>query len=109
MKSNYLLIVVFLIGIIIVSSISYSIEDKNLLLYSGKNLVYLNNTEPFYVGDMIKLNPDIEYVSYQTSDNSTKGFINVFGGIGENFIVFSDVEYEVFVARNISLVLPLGV
>jgi len=103
MKISLLLVAVFtfvLFSIILISS--QGIFSKELR--EGKNILRINLSEPIYVETLIKLNPDIEAVSYQ-ENNKTVGYANVFGGIGENFVVI-DRDYEVIVSKDINLVLP---
>ena len=69
-----------------------------------KNYVELNVSNGFYAETLIKLNPDIEAISYK-EDNETIGYANVFGGVGKNFVVESRT-YEIIVKENINLILP---
>lgn len=85
---------------------SISIDSENLA--TGKNQVRFNLTEPFYVKDLVKWNPTISVVSY-IEENKTIGYVNLFNGIGENFIIENDKDYEVILNKNISLVLPPGI
>jgi len=94
---------IFLIFIVFNLISSEDIYAINLL--KGKNNITLNGTELFYVSDLVKINPDIEVVSYK-EDGITVGYVNVYGGIGENFIVFSNKEYEIIVSNNMNLILP---
>jgi len=99
--------VFFLVGILLVFSsgvMLISSKGSGIKLVEGKNVVLLNITSPFYVETLVKLNPKIEAVSY-SEGNVTIGYVNVFKGIGENFVV-ENREYEIVVSKNISLVLP---
>jgi hypothetical protein len=73
-------------------------------LVEGKNKVRINLSEPIYAETLIKLNPDIEAISYMEG-NRTIGYVNVFDGIGTDFIV-ADREYEIIVNKSINLILP---
>ncbi|MEM0465072.1 MAG: hypothetical protein QXW97_00020 [Candidatus Pacearchaeota archaeon] len=95
------LLIIFIISFIYVSSQNvYEIKLK-----SGKNYVYFNITKPFYVKKLVELNPEIEVVSY-IENNKSIGYVNVFSGIGENFIIYSDIKYEIIVKKDINLILP---
>jgi len=85
----------------------FSESINSLNLFDGKNFIELNFTEPFYAESFVKLNPSIEVISY-TENNETIGYINIFGGIGDNFIIQKNKKYEVIVKGNSNLVLPYG-
>ncbi len=89
----------FLSFIVISSKGAFSVS-----LAEGKNLVRINLSEPVYVETLIKLNSDIEAISY-TEGNKTVGYVNVFDGVGKNFVL-ADREYEIVVNKSIDLVLP---
>lgn len=91
---------IFLLSLILISSQ----ETFSFELEKGKNKVHINSSEPIYVETLIKLNPEIEAISY-SENNRSRGYVNVFGGLGENFIV-EDREYEIIVSKNTNLVLP---
>jgi hypothetical protein len=99
-----ILTLLFLIGVYSASLIGTSPAN----LDSGKNVVRFEVTEPFYVMDLIKLNPTISVVSY-TQENRTIGYVNLFNGIGENFKIENNLDYEVILSKNISLILPSGI
>lgn len=73
-------------------------------LKQGKNFVVINLSEPIYVETLVNINPDIEAVSY-FENNQTIGYVNVLGGIGENFVI-ENKEYEIIVSKDVNLVLP---
>ena len=84
---------------------SASIDSTNFVI--GKNHARFNLTEPFYARDLVKWNPSISVVSY-IEENKTIGYVNLFNGIGENFIIENNKDYEIILDKNISLVLPYG-
>jgi len=105
-KKTFIFLLIFFT--LIFSLIGVFSENINSLNFSdGKNFIELNFTEPFYVESLIKLNPSIEVISY-TENNETIGYINVFGGIGDNFIIQKNKKYEVIVRGDSTLVLPYG-
>jgi hypothetical protein len=95
-----------IICIILINFFSVSSEDNNnLFLESGKNFVRFDNLPSFYVKDLIKINPSIEVVSYM-KDNESIGYVNVFGGIGENFVITNTIDYEIIVTKETTLIIP---
>ena len=98
---------IFVVGIFIIVVFSFVIissRDSSVELVKGKNYVKLNISEPFYVDTLMELNPDIEAISYKEG-NVTVGYISVFEGVGENFVM-GDREYEIIVKENVALMLP---
>jgi len=101
-KTIFLFLLVF--AILVFSFISVFSESVNKIdLNKGKNFIKFNKTD-FYVETLVKLNPSIESVSY-TENNKTVGYVNVFGGIGRNFVI-EDREYEITAKKNLTLALP---
>jgi hypothetical protein len=76
-------------------------EPINLI--EGKNNLSLNLSSPIYVKDFVKLNPNIEVISY-VEDNLTIGYVNYLGGFGKNFIVQAG-DYEIIAKKDTALVL----
>ena len=77
--------------------------QENNMLYAGKNNVTTSEAfRPIYVQDFMRQYPDIEVISYKDGED-TKGFVNVFGGIGENFIMRENRQYEFIVTQNITM------
>jgi len=93
-------VIFVLFSIVLISS--QGIFSKEL--EKGKNVVMINLSRPIYAETLINLNPDIEAISY-SENNRTIGYVNVLGGIGQNFIV-ENREYEIIVSKDINLVLP---
>ena len=90
----------FALSFMIISS-----EDAfSVSLAEGKNLVRINLSEPIYAETLIKMNQDIEAISYMEG-NRTIGYVNVFQGVGKNFVV-ADREYEIIASKSMELVLP---
>lgn len=107
MNKNISLLGVFTVFILILYlALIHSISGKSIDLDSGKNYVVFNNSEAFYVEDLIRLNPDIEVVTYYLSENESVGYVNFLGGIGENFVINPETKYEIIVNKNITLALP---
>jgi len=105
MKNKTAFIVLAFLFAFSLSFIVISSQDAfSVSLAEGKNKVRINLSEPIYAETLIKLNPDIEAISYMEG-NRTIGYVNVFDGVGKNFIV-ADREYEIVASKSINLVLP---
>ncbi|MBD3253354.1 hypothetical protein GF386_06480 [Candidatus Pacearchaeota archaeon] len=105
MKNKLLFIAIFVVFLIICSFIILSMEENNLYLVEGKNNIVINDSEPFYVKTLVELNQDIEVVSCKNEDYDF-GYVNVFGGVGENFIIYPNKKYEIIANKDFNLVLP---
>ena len=77
-------------------------------LTHGKNIVVFENyTLGIYASHIIELNRDIQLISYfDESLGRDVGYVNVFGGIGNNFLILPNVNYGVFTEKNITLYVP---
>jgi len=84
--------------------IACSQDTFSAVLAEGKNKVRINLSEPIYAETLIKMNPDIEAISY-IEENATVGYVNVFQGVGRNFAII-DREYEIIASKSTELVLP---
>jgi hypothetical protein len=107
-RNKKILPLIFLASLFLFIAISkiVSVSDNTgTALIAGDNNVSFNVTSSFYAGDLIKLNPSIEAVSYRES-NRTIGYVNAFGGIGSNFEIENGINYEIFVSENTTLVIP---
>lgn len=80
-------------------------EPDSSGLVIGKNFIEVD--QPVAASDLVFLNPGIRSVSYYDDVNErTVGYVNVFGGIGEEFILFPGTSYEVAISEEIELVVP---
>jgi len=104
-KENILFLGVFLIlaiSIMLVSSLSNS---SGISLREGKNRIFFNVTNSFNASTLIKLNPEIEVVSYKEG-NFTFGYVNFMNGLGDDFEIMNGVSYEIYSSENSTLILP---
>lgn len=72
-------------------------------LSKGKNEIRFN-ISGVYASDLIKFYPEIETITYR-EENETIGFVNIFGGIGVNFMLESNRTYEINSNKNITIYL----
>lgn len=71
-------------------------------LTEGKNLVTFDRV--ILVKDLVRANPEIQAVSYyDPSLETTLGFVNVFGGVGKNFLITPGTTCEISVLSNVTL------
>jgi hypothetical protein len=105
MKNKFAFIIFAFLFAFVLSFIAISSKDAfSASLTEGKNLVRINLSEPVYAETLIKMNPDIEAISY-VEGNRTIGYVNVFQGVGKNFVV-ADREYEIIASKSTDLILP---
>jgi hypothetical protein len=99
-----ILILVFIISLFGISEILIAEElEGGIKLSEGKNVINLSfEFSPIYASDLIKLNPEIETVTYNDSIEEI-GYVNIFGGIGENFVIKTNTLYEITTKQEITL------
>jgi hypothetical protein len=100
--NKYLLILTLLIlsigGIILAQDFS---EGFNLS--EGKNFINLSfEFNPIYVEDFIRAYPEITTVTYNNGTEEI-GYVNIFGGIGENFVIYPNQIYEINTNQEVIL------
>lgn len=73
-------------------------------LENGKNYIEINFTvaNQIYASELIRINPDIETISY-TEDNKSIGYANIFKGVGKNFILQPGTIYEITAKKEINI------
>lgn len=77
-------------------------EDTGIVLEKGRNEVQLDRA--ILVKELVVLNPEIEYVSYNDEFlNKQISYLNVFGGVGNNFLMEPGKVYEISVRKEIEL------
>jgi hypothetical protein len=100
--NKYFLILIFVIlcvsGIIIAEDFREGIK-----LNEGKNIINISlDFNPLYVKDLIKVYPEIQTVTYNESMQEL-GYVNVFGGIGDNFVIYPNQIYEITTNQEVNL------
>jgi len=76
-----------------IQALTENVSARGNLLEGKNNITISENFEPIYVKDFLKKYPEIEVISF-TRNGESIGFINFMGGIGENFIIKPNQEYE---------------
>lgn len=104
--SRIILIILVLISLLGLAGVLFADEfnfNEGIKLIEGKNIVNTSlELTPIYVEDLIKLFPEIATISY-TEDEEEKGYVNVFGGIGENFPILPNMTYEITSTKEVIL------
>ncbi len=99
MNKTVLITLILILGI---SGIIFA-EDfsKEIVLEEGINQINLSyNFNPIYAKDLVTLYPDIQTITY-VENGKEIGYVNVFGGIGENFIIYPNQIYEISVKKEV--------
>ena len=72
-------------------------------LQEGKNVITFDyNFNPVYASELVQMYPEIASIAYNETGEEL-GFANVFGGIGDNFIISSGNTYEITTTREVNL------
>jgi hypothetical protein len=106
--NNKTILCIFFIFIFIIaeSSSFYSAGNfSSIFLFTGKNNITLNISNQLFVKELVRLNPTISVVAYEENNNSI-GYVNAFGGIGENFVIKNNLTYEITSNSDIVLIVP---
>jgi hypothetical protein len=100
--NKYFFILIFVI--LCVSGIIIAEEFKEgIKLIEGKNAINLSlDFNPVYVKDLVKIYPEIQTVTYNDTEQE-RGYVNVFGGIGDNFVIYPNKIYEITTKQDITL------
>lgn len=98
--SLFLIIIIFfsLIGIAFAEEFKEGIkinETQSIVNFSF-------DFSPIYVEDLIRMYPEITSITYNNGTQEI-GYVNVFGGIGENFVITSNKIYEITSKQEVIL------
>jgi hypothetical protein len=100
-KISFVIILMMILGI---SGIIFAEEFKEGIKLSegGNTINFSSDFTPIYVEDLIKFYPEITAVTYNGSQGEI-GYVNVFGGVGENFIIAPNKFYEIITKQEVIL------
>ncbi len=109
MKNNLLILIVILAFLFTTAiAIAEFIPEENvseIQLSEGENLVLIpEEVSPFYVKDLVKSYPDLLTITY-FEYKQEKGYANIFGGVGENFIIYPGKEYNFTCSKKMEVIL----
>jgi hypothetical protein len=100
--NKYLLIFLF-IALAFMGTIIAEKSNEEIKLTEGKNYVLMNfSFNPIYAADLVKIYPEIAAISWNNSEEEI-GYVNAFGGIGKNFVIYSNQSYEIITKQNTTL------
>lgn len=114
MKRKILVLIMVSILIVFSTAIAfaefYPDDGNKIQLNQGENEVLMPlNFSPVYVSDLMKAYPEIEMVTYIESYSGIQeeikeiGYVNVFGGVGKNFIIYGNSTYYIYVKENLEV------
>jgi O-glycosyl hydrolase len=89
---------VLIMGFIIIAEPS----GENIEIKKGKNNLTIPLTTYIDAKTLTEIYPEIEVISYEKNGKSI-GYVNVFNGIGKNFVLESNKTYEVISNKNITI------
>jgi hypothetical protein len=94
----------FLVIFLLFFSLVQTAQPGEFLLAEGKNNFSYDYFKPIYAEDLVLLYPDITAISY-VENNVSYGYVNIFGGIGQNFVIQPGKEYEIIAKNKIKIYL----
>ncbi len=101
MKKHIVFLILFMVlitGIIIIAEPS----GENIEIKKGKNNLTISSVTYIDARSLVEIYPEIEVISYEFEGNSI-GYVNVFNGIGKNFILEYNKTYEIISSKNITI------
>ncbi len=95
---------VLIFGILMLSAtIIADLTAEKVELQEGKNTLIIDfEFSPVYVSDLIKAYPNIDVISINESGD-LQGYVNVFGGIGTDFVFQTNKTYEIITKQNMTI------
>jgi hypothetical protein len=93
-----LLTLVGLTSIVIASDMS----NETKLITGKNNITTFESFKPIYVKDFVKKYPNIIAISYR-EEQFSKDYLNYLGGLGDNFILMPNKQYEIITSKDISI------
>lgn len=95
--------ILFLLMIVISLTTTLAENPLNIKINEGRNNFTIEEYfPPVYASQLIADYPGIQSVSVKEYGQSL-GYINLFGGIGTNFLIESGKNYEIYTSKNITL------
>ena len=103
MRKEFLFLGFVFFVLVITTPIIAQENPVKIDLIQGKNNITTNFCfSPIYVKTLAAKYPEINSVTYQEYEK-TIGYVNVFGGIGQNFPIMQNQTYEIIVKENITI------
>lgn len=91
------------VAVVLILLVQFMIAEKFLKveISEGKNNIFMNYSLG-HASDLTKLYPEIETITYE-EDGEKIGYVNVFGGIGKDFLLEPNKTYEINSNKNITI------
>jgi len=106
MKRKFWIIMLVFIFVIFSTAITlaeFIPNEKGIQFLEGENEILIPEyVSPFYVGDLMKSYPELLTITYFEFEEE-KGYANIFGGVGENFIIYPNQKYNITVNKNMEI------
>jgi hypothetical protein len=97
-----------LIIILVIFSTAITLAElsgEGIKLNIGENFVNFSlNFSPVYTQDLVKAYPEISVITHN-ENGIEEGYVNVFGGIGKNFLIESNKEYDIITKKEVTMIL----
>lgn len=98
MKKQILLLMLILSLTMIIAE-----NPLNLNISAGKNnLTIMEDFPSIYASELIHSNPEIQSITIQEY-GQTFGYLNTLGGIGTNFLIEPNRNYEIYTNQSITI------
>lgn len=106
MKTKIFILILIILSILFSTAITLAelISNENeIQLVEGENQITIpESVSPFYVSDLMKSYPEILTITYFEFEKEI-GYANIFGGVGENFIIYPTQEYTFTVNKDMEV------
>lgn len=101
MNRVFLTLIIILVIIFSTAIALAEISEEGIKLKIGENFINLSfDFSPIYSRDLIENYPEISVITFNESGISG-GYVNVFGGIGKNFLIEPNKEYEIITKKEV--------
>lgn len=104
-----------IIGFLILLSTTITLADilpekQETMLTKGENEISMPiDFSPLYASDLVNAYPEIIMITYMNEpaikENVREeiGYVNIFGGVGEDFIIYGNVTYFITVEKDLEV------
>lgn len=108
MKTKFWVLTIAVLSLIFSSAITFAEifpEKGGIQLNPGENEILIpEDVSPFYVKDLVFAYPEILTVTYFEFEEE-KGYANVLGGVGEDFIIYPNHRYNITLEEKLEVIL----
>ena len=90
-----ILVLLVCVVLIIPATLFAEIKKEEVKFLEGENILKTpEDFSPIYAKDFVKLNPEIVTITFE-ENNNTLAYVNVFGGVGQNFVLMQNKTYDI--------------